>query len=275
MNIDRETISHFGYEWTAFDQTSVAAAESKMLFDAYFRIFPWDQLPNEPEGMDVGCGSGRWAAFVAPRVAKLHCIDASAAAIEVARRTLSPFPSCEFHVASVDGIPIATDSLDFGYSLGVLHHLPDPLGGLKSCVAKLKPGAPFLLYVYYALENRPSWFRMLWRISDRVRGVVSQRPNRQKRIITSVIAAVVYLPLARAARLTEACGVSIGSFPLAEYRRRSFYSMRTDALDRFGTPMENRFTAEQVREMMHAAGLERVRLSASAPYWCAVGFKSS
>ena len=49
--------------------------------------------------------------------------------------------------------------MDFGYSLGVLHHLEDTQAGMAACVRKLKPGAPFLVYIYYALENRPIWFR--------------------------------------------------------------------------------------------------------------------
>ena len=51
--------------------------------------------------------------------------------------------------------------------------------------------------------------------------------------------------------------------------------MRTDALDRFGTRLEKRFTASEIRSMMGAAGLERVALSEQPPYWCAIGYKSA
>jgi hypothetical protein len=49
--------------------------------------------------------------------------------------------------------------------------------------------------------------------------------------------------------------------------------MRTDALDRFGTPLEQRFTRAQITKMMTAAGLENIRFSDGFPFWCAVGFK--
>jgi hypothetical protein len=49
--------------------------------------------------------------------------------------------------------------------------------------------------------------------------------------------------------------------------------MRTDALDRFGTRLERRFTADQIKDMMEKAGLNRIKFSDSAPYWCAVGYK--
>ena len=51
--------------------------------------------------------------------------------------------------------------------------------------------------------------------------------------------------------------------------------MRTDALDRFGTRLEKRFTQKQIREMITGAGLENIVFSKSEPYWCAVGYKAS
>ena len=61
--------------------------------------------------------------------------------------------------------------------------------------------------------------------------------------------------------------------PLSYYRELSFYTMRTDAFDRFGTRLEQRFTADEIRSMMEAAGLTNVVLSTSVPYWCAVGYR--
>ena len=69
----------------------------------------------------------------------------------------------EFHHASADAIPLPDGSQDFGYSLGVLHHIPDTARAMADAVRKLKPGAPFLVYLYYDFENRPAWFRGLWK----------------------------------------------------------------------------------------------------------------
>ena len=49
--------------------------------------------------------------------------------------------------------------------------------------------------------------------------------------------------------------------------------MRTDARDRFGTPLERRFKRAEVEKMMREAGLGDIRFSDAAPYWCAVGVK--
>ena len=159
-NVDEQTVRGFGDEWTRFDQTELSVVERQQLFEMYFASFPFSDESKEWEGFDAGCGSGRWASLVAPRVKRLHLIDASVEAISVAKRNLVSYNNCDFYRCSLEQAPIREESMDFGYSLGVLHHLPNTAAALAACVRKLKPGAPFLLYVYYAFDNRPRWFRM-------------------------------------------------------------------------------------------------------------------
>ncbi len=272
-NLHSATVKGFGDEWTAFDQQDLAGEELQRAFDAYFRIFPWEALDPDAVGFDAGCGSGRWARLVAPRVARLHCVDASADALRVAKRALEGHPNCIFYHASVGALTFEPESMDFGYSLGVLHHVPDTAAAISACVQALRPGAPLLLYLYYALDGRPWWYRELWRISDRARHVVSRLPHGAKLALTLPVALGVYWPLARVALIVERLGGPANRIPLAFYRRHSLYTMRTDAYDRFGTRLERRFTASQVRELMIGAGLDDVRLSEEPPFWCAVGVR--
>jgi ubiquinone/menaquinone biosynthesis C-methylase UbiE len=272
-NADEATIRGFGAEWSRFDQTGSEERELSDGFEAYFRAFPWEALPPAAVGVDVGCGSGRWARFAAPRVGTLHCVDASEQALAVAKRNLVAHTNVRFHHAYVDRMPFAEASLDFGYSLGVLHHLPDTQAALTACVRHLKPGAPFLCYLYYRFDNRPAWYRALWAATEAPRWAISRMPPGLKHVVTDLIATGLYWPLARGAALAEAWGANVENLPLAQYRGRSFYTMRTDALDRFGTRMEKRFTATEIRAMFERAGLERIRMSDAPPYWCAVGFR--
>jgi SAM-dependent methyltransferase len=274
-NADNQVIDGFGDEWSRFDQTGLSRAELQIAFDSYFGIFPWDAIPSDAEGFDMGCGSGRWAQLVAPRVGTLNCIDPSPAALNVARKNLAALGNCRFECAPVSSTRLADGSQDFGYCLGVLHHIPDTLAGLKVCTSKLKPGAPFLLYLYYAFDNRPLWFRSLWRVSDWVRQGVSRLPHPARYAVSQAIAALVYWPVSRAARVAEAFGADVASFPLSFYRRRSFYMLRTDALDRFGTRLEQRFSKAQITRMMEEAGLTDIEFSSAAPYWCAVARRAA
>jgi SAM-dependent methyltransferase len=273
-NIDQQTVRDFGREWARFDQSRVSPEEQARSFAEYFAVFPWDGLPPAAVGFDAGCGSGRWAMLTAPRVGRLHCVDASAEAVAVTKRNLAGHPNVAFHTSSLAEMPLADDSMDFGYSLGVLHHLPDPAAGLTACVRKLKPGAPMLIYIYYAFDNKPGWFRGLWQMTDYLRRLVSKAPFRVKAVIADVVAALIYWPLARSAQLAEWRGFKVSGWPLSAYNWRSYYSMRTDALDRLGTRLEHRMTRAQIEAMMRAAGLRDVRFSDRLPYWCAVGRKA-
>lgn len=271
-NIDDVTVRSFGDEWSRFDQSAMEEEEARKIFQDYFSVFPWDALPAGASGFDMGCGSGRWAALVAPRVGHLHCIDPSSA-VDVARKRLIGFGNVSLHHASVDDGVLPPGSQDFGYSLGVLHHVPDTAEAVRSCVEMLKPGAPFLVYLYYAMDNRGAAFRLAWQCSDRVRRLVHRLPPAPKHLVTDAIALLVYLPLARTSMLLEALGYDVSNVPLSYYRSRSWYTMRTDSRDRFGTPLEQRFTRKQIEGMMGAAGLVDIRFSDHAPYWCAVGVK--
>ncbi len=274
-NIERRDVESFGYEWTKFDQTEVPMDELRWRFNEYFSLFPWSELPANAVGFDLGCGSGRWAKFVAPRVHHLHCIDASGDALSSAKKSLASLPNCEFHHASVDAIPLADASMDFGYSLGVLHHVPDSLAGLVSCVRKLKLGAPFLVYVYYALEDRSAAYRALWHASTLVRKAVVRLPTRGRVVVSEIIAKTVYWPLARASRFAEANGFDVSGLPLSIYRNMSFQTMRTDAYDRFATSLEKRFTRGEVAQWMSNAGLSRISFREGTPYWCAIGYREN
>ncbi len=274
VNIDVKVVESFGDEWSRFDQSQLCDKDFTEIFANYFAIFPWDTLPQNAVGLDLGCGSGRWARAVSPKVGILHCIDPSSA-LEIAKANLSDYNNCFFHHAGVDNIPLPENSADFGYSLGVLHHIPDTAGGIKSCVRKLKRGAPLLLYLYYAFDNRPVWFRFLWKISNCGRILLSRTPHRVKSFCCDIIAFFIYWPLARISWILGKMNLDIGSFPLSYYRNRSFYVMRTDALDRFGTRLEKRFTKQQIQNMMEDAGLENIQFSEKPPHWVAVGVRST
>lgn len=169
--------------------------------------------------------------------------------------------------------PLPDGSLDFAFSLGVLHHVPDTRAAISEISTKLKPGAPFLIYLYYALDNRPAWYRALWKFSNIFRVVISSLPEKPRLWISQIIAVLVYWPLARLAALVERLGFSAAALPLESYKHRAFYVMRTDAYDRFCTRLEQRFTRVQINDMLTTAGFQDVRFSERVPYWCAVGIK--
>jgi ubiquinone/menaquinone biosynthesis C-methylase UbiE len=272
-NLDKATVESFGDEWGRFNQSDLPAEEAEEIFEKYFSIFPWDSLPERPEGYDLGCGSGRWAKIMANKINHLHCIDPSDA-ISVAKNSLSSFSNISFHKKSVDEAPLPANSQDFGYSLGVLHHVPDTGSAIKQCADMLKPGAPFLMYLYYALENKSFFYRVIWRCSDFFRKIICRLPSGIKHTVTDFIAITIYFPIARLSLILKKLGMNTAGIPLSFYSNCSFYTMRTDSRDRFGTPLEQRFTQSEIELMMLEAGFKNIRFNDAEPRWCVVGIKS-
>lgn len=273
-NVDDKVVAGFGDEWKRFSNTELSQAELEEMFESYVRCFPWTSLPHDATGFDAGCGSGRWAEFFAQRVGHLHCVDASEEALDVAREKLRRFSNVTFHQCDLDSMDLEPNSMDFGYSLGVLHHIPDTASATKSCVDKLKPGAPFLVYLYYSVDDASLPKRAIFRCVSAIRWVVSRLPHWLRVPIADIFAVLVYWPLAQAARGLEQLGRDSSRLPLFQYRHRSFYVMRNDALDRFGTRLEKRYTKAQVEALMADAGLVGISFSAEPPWWVAVGNKA-
>jgi SAM-dependent methyltransferase len=259
-NLDVGTVEGFGQEWGKFTQEALSATERQQLFFKYFSLIDWSMKPKR--ALDMGCGSGRWDVLVAPLVDELVAADASPEALEVAKRNVRE-PNVSFVECSPESLPFPDGYFDFIFSLGVLHHLPDTEAAIGNLICKLAPGGRFLLYLYYALDNRPAWFRGLWKLSDLLRRSVSRLPFFLRYALSQVIALLVYWPLARVAKHFPVSE----SWPLRFYASRSFYVMRTDSLDRFGTKLEKRFSKDQIVLMLEAAHLEDIMFSDGTPYW--------
>ena len=273
-NIDKKTVEDFGEEWNKYNQSSIPDEELKKSWNQYFDMFSFEELSNDSEGFDMGCGSGRWAKFVANKVHLLNCIDPSEKALNVAKRNLSNFSNIRYFNASVNDNILKENSQDFGYCLGVLHHIPDTLEGIKACAKLLKKNAPFLLYLYYNFENRSFFFKLIWRLSDFIRKIISSLSPKTKFFITSIIAYLIYYPLARFAFISEKLGIDVSNLPLSDYRNKSFYFMKTDVLDRFGTRLEKRFSKDEIKRMLQEAGFRDIRFSKNMPFWVSISRKS-
>ena len=115
----------------------------------------------------------------------------------------------------------------------------------------------------------------IWKLSEVMRHGISRLPYGLRYFVSQIIAGLVYVPFAKTAYILEKLGLGVSNIPLSAYRHLTFYSMRTDALDRFGTRLEQRFTKSQIKKMMEAAGLCDIVFSNEVPYWCAVGMRKT
>lgn len=272
-NIDPVTVESFGEEWQAFHHFD--EKEIEKLGSEYFDIITSGMLNGSTSVLEVGCGSGRFLKYLSNKAGFLVGVDPSRA-IYAADELLGKQENVTLIKAAANDLPFADESFDFVYSIGVLHHIPNTQKAMQACVAKVKKGGYFFTYLYYNLDNRGFVFRSIFHLSTLLRKGVSKLPAAPKRAVCDVLAVGLYMPFVGFSRLLRRLGVGEGvrkKIPLFGYENRSFYVIRNDALDRFGTPLEQRFTKKQVRQMMESCGLKEIVFSDNIPFWHAVGQK--
>jgi ubiquinone/menaquinone biosynthesis C-methylase UbiE len=269
-NIDNTVVDSFGEEWKKFNHFSEAELENfgKMYFD----ILEEKMVNKNTYGIDIGCGTGRFTKYLADKIGFMEAVDPSEA-IFVADKLLAGKKNVRLSMASTDNIPFDNETFDFGMSIGVLHHIPDTQKALKDCVKKIKTGGYFYIYLYYNLDNRGKLFKYLLSLATGIRKRTSVFPLKLKKITCDIIAIFIYMPFVLSGRLLKTFGLKslAEKLPLSGYQDQTFFVIRNDALDRFGTSLEHRFSKKEIEEMMKNAGLDNITFSENIPYWHAVG----
>jgi SAM-dependent methyltransferase len=248
----------FGEEWV---QHSEILPDHEKLFQQYFDLVNFEQLADK-RVCDLGCGMGRWSYFLQDKCRELILVDFSDA-VFVARRNLAN-SNALFFMADIKRLPFKSNFADFIVCLGVLHHLPT---NALDEVRELRRYAPTLLvYLYYALDNRPAYFRFLLGAVTYIRTLCSQvRSRRLRAAITAAIATIVYRPLIVLGKALATFNLS-QSVPLYDmYHNKSVKQVKQDVYDRFFTRIEQRVSRKEIYQL--GDSFADVQISKGLPYW--------
>jgi len=270
----KNLINGFGKEWEKFDNEDANKKELQEIFNNYFKIFPKKFFNKKNIGIDVGSGSGRWSKFVAKKVKKIYLLDPSKKAIDVSKKKLKKLKNISYLNIEIKDLEKHSLSLDFAYSLGVIHHLGYPNRAFKIIYDKLKKNSPFLVYLYHNLETYGKNYYFFWKFSEFFRKIISKQNFLIKSFVCDFIALVIYYPLSRTSLVLDKLNINTKNVPLSYYKNKSFYVMRNDSLDRFGTKYEKRYSQQDIIKLFKKNGFKNIKISKSAPYWCAIGYKS-
>lgn len=218
---------------------------------------------------DFGAGSGRWCARMSKYFSKIYAIEPSDGANKVLQKRFANDPNIEILKETVESNSLPLESLDLAFSLGVLHHIPDTSLAIKQISERIKPGGYFLCYLYYKLDDKPQFYRFIFNLVNILRFGISKMPFVLKKYICNFLAIMIYYPLAKTSKYLIKIGVSVSNIPLHHYADMSFEMMANDALDRFGTKLEQRFNKEEIIQMLREANfnLDTLKFSDNEPFW--------
>ncbi|MEE2610095.1 MAG: methyltransferase domain-containing protein [Acidobacteriota bacterium] len=252
LSAERRTIRSYSYQWRKF----------KEMYPHWEQVFLDSIRPITPSffpgkrGLDAGCGFGRSLRYAASYGAEMFGLDLSEA-IEAARDNTRHLPNVHLVQGDIFHPPLAPAVLDFVYSIGVLHHLPDPKAGFLTLTRLLKPDAPIFIWVYLRHRGRQiAAFSLMRAISTRV-------PLRFLNVACLAIATGQWLAWILPYRILHRFRATrrlARHIPFTLYAQYPFRVLHTDWFDGLSVPLVNYYRREHVEAWYREAGLERVRI---------------
>jgi SAM-dependent methyltransferase len=241
--VREETQERFGYQWTNFDDVFPE-------LDPHFRRLVRPLTPADFSGkrlLDAGCGYGRYALCAAKYGAQVVGLDFSEA-IFAARRVTQ---ATDIRLVRGDILqPPFRPAFDMVMSIGVLHHLPDPLRGFEAITALVKPGGLVVLWLYSA-QRRVSNFLL-----EQLRKVARPLPNRALHVLTFSLAVADYLIAKSLNILPHDIFRRLIPTHFRLYAELPFRASWADWFDRLGAPIRHYYTKDELESWVKRIGAD-------------------
>lgn len=250
------TLRAFGDEWKRFPELHAVHED---IFRWYFEGaggVAWKGLDT----LDAGCGMGRWLHFARREGAHVVGMDVSPALEVAAARE-----GGDLVQADLRHPPFLPESFDLVFCLGVVHHLEDPLQGVRSLARLVRPGGELRLYVYRSLEGEPWARRALLGLVTLVRRLTTRLPYGLVHALAATIAVtatILFLWPRRLLRRARWGDHLTRGLPLVQYTDIPFRMLVAEQFDRLVAPIEGRFRREEVEAWIRAVGLEVITVLA-------------
>lgn len=151
---DQNYTQSFGYQWQKFSSIQFESKNIGKPMEGHTRNM-WEKITGITGATalsgsiigDFGCGTGRFMEIVTMKQGRVIGIDLSAS-VEVAAEMFRHNPHVLIIQGDILNPPIKPGSLDGAFSIGVLHHTPDPPLGFAKMIATIKPGGWGAIAVY-------------------------------------------------------------------------------------------------------------------------------
>lgn len=247
----KKTAESFAYEWKYIYKEN---DYEKQNFLHFLSPFVGEDDLKGLLTVDIGCGSGRFTKWAAKSGTKVSFGTDLGETVEVAYEMTKDLPNACIVQADIYDMPFK-NTFDLAYSIGVLHHLPQPQEGFSRLIKVLKKGGRMLIWVY----NRRGNARAVY-FYEPLRAVLKHLPK-------PLLYRLCYLPAAAVHGINY---LTVGlnktgnkilaeKIPFSYYANFPFNMKLNDAFDVLATPKSNYYYKEQVEKWFKKSRLDKVR----------------
>jgi SAM-dependent methyltransferase len=261
-----KTRKSFGYQWTFFREMVIDFREN-----FFYYIRPLDETFFTGKlGLDMGCGFGRHVYNAAMFGAEMVGVDLSDA-IESTAENVRELTNVHLVQADVYHLPFKPGVFDFAYSIGVLHHLPDPERGYQSLLPIVKRGGSVFIWVYSKKRT------VVNAILEAARAVTTRVPPSVQKALSYTFAGVDWwvIKAYQGAAAIPGIGALVRRLPLPRLRLYTHYPFQVvyaDWFDRFAAPIRFYYDENDLAGWVSRAKLTHTSISPTGLFgWRAYG----
>lgn len=241
-------VDSFSFEWTKHRTTQLDSANGTTESEERFAKsldFPLEDLKGKLV-LDVGCGTGRFAEIVLKYGGTVVGIDLSFA-VDAAYQSMGAHPNMHIIQADIFNLPFTEGTFDFIYSLGVLHHTPDPKKAFLCLPKYLKEGGKISVTLYAAYNKVYVMTSTFWRF------FTTKLPKRLLYALAHIAVPLYYLY-----RIPGLYQIGMSVFPVNMHRNRKWRVL--DTFDSYSPTYQSYHTHYEVFQWFEEAGLRNIKV---------------
>jgi ubiquinone/menaquinone biosynthesis C-methylase UbiE len=267
-----ETVTLYSHIWS---EITPPASQDPVHIDGVEEAFG-EPVVQGAMGLDAGSGCGSDTLAMASRYPSVEVISLDMSeGVYATMRATKGLPNVHVVRGSVLELPLKSDICDFAYSFGVLHHTTDPEQGMREIARVLKASGRVSVYLYEDHAGNP-WKSIPLKVVTALRTMTLKLNTKVLSGLCYLLSPFVVLLFSIPARimrqfeqtrkLADQMAFNFGT---------SLFSVHGDLLDRFGAPIEIRYSRDGVVRLFQVGGFPEIRITKlrTAAGWVAIGFK--
>lgn len=262
--VRRRTIDDFGEQWQAYTENRGYYASVGLLADVFGPLLDLEAIAGARVA-EIGAGTGRFVRLFADAGARhIVAVEPSRAMAVLKRNTAADQARITYIEAAGDQLPPSGD-LDLVFSIGVLHHIPDPVPVMKAMLGALRPGGRCAIWVYGAEGNRAYLL-----VAHTLRMITRRLPHH----LLAGLVWLLYWPTAAYMHASRVLPLPLAKYLTEVLLRFDPATRRLVLYDQLNPAYAKYYREAEVRRLLIEAGFSDVRLYHRHGYsWAAVARK--